>query len=124
LLQASSSLLGNGLADRQLDRWRGNPSNHGKTCRAGLWNWSRHPNYFFEWLLWCSYPIAAIGTPYFILNVGIAALMLIMVTKVSGIPFTEQQALRSRGDDYRTYQETTSPFFPTPPRNVTDHPSR
>ena len=118
------SLLGNSLADRQLDRWRRNPINRGKTCRAGLWNWSRHPNYFFEWLLWCAYPVAAIGTPYFLLNIGIAGLMLVMVTKVSGIPFTEQQALRSRGDDYRAYQDSTSPFFLLPPRHVTDHPSR
>ena len=117
------SLFGNGLADRQLDRWRSNPIHRGKTCRAGLWNWSRHPNYFFEWLLWCAYPVAAIGTPYLLINIGIAALMLVMVTKVSGIPFTEQQALRSRGDDYRAYQKSTSPFFLFPPRHVTDHPS-
>lgn len=124
LLLWCGSLLGNGLADRQLDRWRSDPTNKGKTCRTGLWNWSRHPNYFFEWLLWCAYPVAAIGTPYLLLNVVLAALMLFMVTKVSGIPFTEQQALRSRGEDYRTYQETTSAFFLLPPRHVTDHPSR
>lgn len=118
------SLLGNGLADRQLDRWRRNPIHRGKTCRAGLWNWSRHPNYFFEWLLWCAYPVAAIGTPYLLLNIGIAGFMFLMVTKVSGIPFTEQQALRSRGDDYRAYQDSTSAFFLLPPKNVTDHPSR
>lgn len=117
------ALAGNGLADRQLDRWRSRTENRGRTCREGLWAWSRHPNYFFEWLLWCSYPLAAIGTPSLPLQIGVAALMYVMVTRVSGIPFTEQQALRSRGDDYRAYQETTSPFFPRPPRHVPDHPS-
>jgi len=112
-------LGGNSLADRQLDRWRANPENRGKTCREGLWAWSRHPNYFFEWLLWCAYPIAAWGTPTFGMVLGIALLMLVMVTKVSGIPFTEQQALRSRGEDYRRYQQQTSAFFPRPPRHVT-----
>jgi steroid 5-alpha reductase family enzyme len=112
------ALLGNGLADRQLDRWRRDPANRGVTCRAGMWGWSRHPNYFFEWLLWCAYPVAAIGTPQLWLNVGVAAFMYLMITRVSGIPFTEQQALRSRGDDYRAYQASTSSFFPLPPRHV------
>ncbi|NQU50806.1 MAG: DUF1295 domain-containing protein [Planctomycetes bacterium] len=112
------SLGGNSVSDRQLDRWRANPENRGKTCRQGLWKWSRHPNYFFEWLLWCAYPIAALGTSPFWLVAAIALLMLVMVTKVSGIPFTEQQALRSRGEDYRLYQQQTSAFFPRPPRHV------
>ena len=115
------SLIGNGIADRQLDRWRSDPRNRGKTCRTGLWAWSRHPNYFFEWLLWCAYPLAAVGTPFLLLNIVIALLMLVMVTKVSGIPFTEQQALRSRGEDYRDYQKSTSAFFLFPPRHVTHH---
>lgn len=114
------ALGGNALSDRQLDRWRANPANRGKTCREGLWAWSRHPNYFFEWLLWCAYPIAAWGTPSFWIVSAIALLMLVMVTKVSGIPFTEQQALRSRGEDYRRYQQQTSAFFPRPPRHVTN----
>lgn len=118
------SLAGNSIADRQLDRWRRNPANRGRTCRAGMWAWSRHPNYFFEWLLWCAYPIAAIGTPNLWLLIAIAGLMFVMVTKVSGIPFTEQQAIRSRGQDYLDYQKTTSAFLPLPPRHVTDHSSR
>lgn len=117
------ALVGNSLADRQLDRFRSRPENKGQTCRDGLWGWSRHPNYFFEWLLWCAYPVAAIGTSTLLLQVGIAALMFVMITRVSGIPFTEQQALRSRGQDYRDYQSSTSAFFPRPPRHVPDHPS-
>ena len=33
-----------------------------------------------------------------------------------GVPFAEQQALRSRGDDFRRYQQETNTFFPWFPR--------
>ncbi|MCH2100354.1 MAG: DUF1295 domain-containing protein [Planctomycetes bacterium] len=111
------SLAGNNLADRQLVAWKADPANQGKTCRSGLWAWSRHPNYFFEWLIWCAYPVMAIGTDGLIWAAGVAAFMFIMVRFVSGVPFTEQQAVRSRGDDYRRYQESVSPFFPLPPKS-------
>jgi len=39
-------------------------------------------------------------------------LMFCFLYWFTGIPFTEQQALRSRGEDYRLYQKTTSMFFP------------
>ena len=42
--------------------------------------------------------------------------MLVFLYKVTGIPYTEMQALRSRGEDYREYQETTSAFIPWFPR--------
>ena len=38
--------------------------------------------------------------------------MLYLLFKVTGIPATEAQALRSRGDDYRRYQQETSVFVP------------
>ncbi len=44
-------------------RFRANPANQGRTCRAGLWRYSRHPNYFFEWLHWFSYVLLAVGSP-------------------------------------------------------------
>lgn len=118
------SMGGVRLADRQLDRWRKDPVHRGLTCRGGLWAWSRHPNYFFESLVWSAYAVAAIGTEGLWINLAIALLMLLMITKVSGIPFAEQQALRSRGEEYRDYQASTSAFFPIPPRHVHRHPSR
>jgi steroid 5-alpha reductase family enzyme len=42
--------------------------------------------------------------------------MLLSILFVTGIPPTEAQALASRGEDYRRYQRTTSPFVPWPPR--------
>lgn len=109
------ALAGESIADRQLDQWRRNPANRGKTCRSGLWRYSRHPNYFFEWLHWFAYPLIAMGAP------GAAWLwiapvaMLVFLWFITGIPYTEKQALKSRGDDYRRYQQTTSPFIPWRP---------
>lgn len=109
------SVAGETLADRQLARWRGDPANRGRTCREGLWRYSRHPNYFFEWIGWWAWPAIAVGTPWGWTAVYAPLLVLVFVLKVSGIPPTERRALESRGEDYRRYQETTPAFFPRPP---------
>jgi steroid 5-alpha reductase family enzyme len=80
---------------------------------VGLWRFSRHPNYFFEWLHWCAYVL--IGHGAWITWLGPIG-MLWLLTRVTGIPHTERQALRSRGDAYRAYMRTTSAFVPWPPR--------
>lgn len=110
------SIIGESISDRQLAAFRNNPANKGKTCREGLWRYSRHPNYFFEWLIWCAYIPLAIGSPYFSWSLLGPALLLILLTKVSGIPPTETQAVESRGQDYIDYQKTTSAFVPWFPK--------
>lgn len=107
---------GEALADRQLARFRADPAHRGRTCRQGLWAWSRHPNYFFEWLHWFAYLWLAIGSPLWWLALLGPVLMLLFLYRVSGIPWTEAQALRSRGDDYVRYQREVSAFVPLPPR--------
>lgn len=104
------------LADRQLARFKRNPENRGKTCREGWWRYSRHPNYFFEWLHWWSYVALAVGASYWWGTLLAPAVMLYFLLMVTGIPPTEAQALASRGDDYRRYQRTTSAFIPWFPR--------
>lgn len=111
-----SSMAGESLADRQLAQFRADPGNRGKTCRAGLWAWSRHPNYFFEWLHWFSYVLLAVGSVLFWLSLVGPVLMFVFLYRVSGIPWTEAQSLRSRGEDYARYQREVSAFFPWPPR--------
>ncbi len=106
---------GESIADRQLATWVANPANKGRTCRRGLWAWSRHPNYFFEWLHWFAYALLAIGAPTAWLALSGPLLMFGFLYRVTGIPYTEEQALRSRGDDYRAYQREVSAFFPWPP---------
>lgn len=110
-------LAGESLADRQLARFRSDPGNRGKTCRVGLWSWSRHPNYFFEWLHWFAYVLLAVGSEWFWASLAGPVVMFAFLYRVSGIPWTEAQSLRSRGDDYRRYQRDVSAFFPWPPRN-------
>ena len=114
-------LLGESLADRQLARFRADPTNKGKVCQTGLWNYSRHPNYFFEWLVWVGYAVFALGSPWGWLGFIAPALMLHFLLNVTGIPMTEELSLKSKGDAYREYQRTTSAFVPwfKKPDNIT-----
>ena len=107
---------GESLADAQLARFRRDPSNRGRVCRDGLWRYSRHPNYFFEWVHWWAYVAIGLAGPWGWLTLAGPAVMLLFLFRVTGIPPTEARALKSRGDAYRRYQETTSPFFPWPPK--------
>ena len=109
---------GETMADHQLKRFRSHAYNKGKTCREGLWRYSRHPNYFFEGVHWCSYVIMSVGLPNAWLTLVGPILMIGALLKVSGIPFAEAQALASRGDDYREYQRTTNAFIPWFPKEV------
>lgn len=109
------SVFGESLADRQLARWRAQPENRGKTLQRGLWKYSRHPNYFFEWLHWFTYVFLSVGSPLFLLSVTGPVLMFFFLYRVTGIPHTERQALSSR-PDYAEYKNTTSAFFPWPPK--------
>jgi steroid 5-alpha reductase family enzyme len=110
------AVTGETIADRQLAAFRADAANRGTTCRRGLWRYSRHPNYFFEWLHWWTYVVIAIGNTYWWATLVGPALMAFFLIKVTGIPATEAQALSSRGDDYRDYQRTTSAFVPWPPK--------
>jgi steroid 5-alpha reductase family enzyme len=106
-------------ADAQLRRFKADPANRGKTMRSGLWRYSRHPNYFFQFLTWVAYALVAVEAPWGWLGFLSPALLLALVLFVTGIPPAEEQALRSRGDDYRRYQRETSPFIPWLPRSST-----
>lgn len=110
------SMIGEAIADHQLDAFKKNPENKGKTCREGLWKYSRHPNYFFEWLIWVAYAVFALGSPWGWLGLISPALILYFLLGVTGIPATEAQALRSRGDEYRAYQRVTNSFVPWFPK--------
>lgn len=112
------ALLGESVADRQLERFKADASNRGRTCRVGLWNYSRHPNYFFEWLIWVAYAMFGVASPGGVITLACPAVMLFLLFRVTGIPATEAQALRTKGDDYRQYQATTSVFVPWFPRSV------
>ncbi|AVP97689.1 hypothetical protein C7S18_10965 [Ahniella affigens] len=113
------AMFGEAIADRQLAHFRSHPANKGKTCRVGLWRYSRHPNYFFEWLHWFTYVVLSIGSPYWYFSIFGLVAMGVSLNWITGIPYVEAQALRSRGDDYRAYQRTTNSFFPWFPKQDT-----
>ncbi len=112
------AITGEALADRQLVAFKANALSAGRVCDVGLWRYSRHPNYFFEWLVWVSYALAATMSPWGLVAWACPALMLYLLLRVTGIPMTEQHALHSRGDAYRHYQQTTSAFVPWFPREA------
>jgi steroid 5-alpha reductase family enzyme len=110
------AISGEALADFQLAAFKRNPASKGLVCDSGLWRYSRHPNYFFEWLIWVAYFIFALASPWgWVAIIGPASILYLLL-RVTGIPMTEEQSIRSRGDAYRRYQQTTSAFVPWFPR--------
>lgn len=110
---------GENLADAQLKSFKAHHGNWDKVADVGLWGWSRHPNYFFEWLGWLAYPVIGFNPaqPITWLSFVAPVVMLILLTRVSGIPPLEAAQLRSKGDAYRAYQARVSAFFPLPPKS-------
>jgi steroid 5-alpha reductase family enzyme len=111
------AITGESLADRQLARFRDNPRNRGAVCDVGLWRYSRHPNYFFEWLIWVAYLVLACASPYGWISIFCPALMLFFLLRVTGIPMTERLSLESKGAAFAAYQRRTSAFVPWFPKH-------
>jgi steroid 5-alpha reductase family enzyme len=115
-----SALIGEAVADRQLAAFKAVPANRSGVCDTGLWAWSRHPNYFFEWLGWCAWPVFAIdlngGWPWGWLALTGPAYIYWLLTRVSGVPLLEAHMRRSRPAAFAAYASRTSAFFPRPPR--------
>jgi steroid 5-alpha reductase family enzyme len=116
--------FGERAADRQLARFGGDPKNKLRICDVGLWGHSRHPNYFFEWLVWVSFAIIAIAPvgnyPWGWYGLAAPLLMYVLLVHVSGIPPLEAHMLRSRGDAFRVYQARVNAFWPGPSRSTAE----
>lgn len=110
--------IGESVADAQLARFKRDPANRGRVCGAGLWRYSRHPNYFFEWLIWVGFFLVGAAAPWGWTGIVAPAAILYLLLKVTGVPPTEAQLLRSKGDAYRRYQGITNAFFPGPRRTA------
>ena len=105
-------LFGESVADAQLAQFKMERKNEKALCERGLWNYSRHPNYFFEWVNWCALFAIALSSPYGWLTLYAPLLMFYILTKVTGIPLTEEMAVQSKGEAYLQYQKSTSAFIP------------
>lgn len=102
-------IIGESISDMQLQTFKKN--NTGKVCNLGFWNYSRHPNYFFDWITWCGFACFALQSSYGWIGLISPLLLFLLMTKVTG-PMTEQGSIDSRGELYLQYQRTTSMFFP------------
>lgn len=105
-------IVGEGVSDWQLQYFKKQPENKGKVCQYGLWNYSRHPNYFFQFSIWIAVFLFALESPYGWLSAICPISIGYLIFKVTGIPMTEEQAVRSKGEAYKEYQRTTSAFIP------------
>jgi steroid 5-alpha reductase family enzyme len=112
------AIVGESAADAQLAAFKRNPANKGGVCDVGLWRYSRHPNYFFEWVIWIAYALFALASPHGWIALAMPVLMLHFLINVTGLKATEEQALRTKGERYRRYQATTSGFIPWIPKRT------
>ncbi len=119
----AAAIGGEALADSQMKRFQAARAGQARpagqlVCDTGLWGWSRHPNYFFEWFGWLAYPVIGLDLAHPLTWLSFAAplVMYVLLTRISGVPPLEEAMLRSRPDAYRAYQARVSRFFPLPPR--------
>lgn len=103
------------VADLQLYRFKSNPDNSGKVLNTGLWAYSRHPNYFGEFLIWWAFFLFALSTGAW-WTVFSPVLMTLLLLKVSGVSLMEQDITERRAG-YREYIESTNAFFPGKPKH-------
>jgi steroid 5-alpha reductase family enzyme len=102
------------VADGQLAAFQRRGDVDRGVMSAGLWRYSRHPNYFGEFLLWWGlWLMAASGGAWW--TVFGPALLTLFLLKVSGVALTEKD-IASRRPEYRDYIRRTSAFFPAPPK--------
>ncbi len=110
-----ASVIGESLADRQMQRFRTDPGKRGTVCRDGLWGWSRHPNYFFECLHWLAYVPLALGAPWGWVSLAAPVVMALLLMKLSGVPLLEREMIR-RKPGYADYLRRTNTLVPWPPK--------
>ncbi len=118
LAVTSIGIGGESLADAQMSRFKAGSPDKKEICREGLWRYSRHPNYFFESVIWFGFYIFACGSAWGWATIHAPAIITLLLLKVTGIPPTEASAVRRKGDAYRDYQKTTSAFIPWPPKHL------
>jgi steroid 5-alpha reductase family enzyme len=109
------------VADAQKRRFRRDPANEGRFITSGLWAWSRHPNYFGEIVLWIGIALIAseVLSGWQWVTMVSPLFVILLLTRISGVPLLEAQAKRRWGDDpeYRAWRARTATLVPRPPRD-------
>lgn len=106
------------VADTQKNHFRADPVNKGKFINTGLWDRSRHPNYFGEIVLWIG--VAVIALPILRgwqwITMVSPIFVALLLTRISGVPMLEKRADEKWGgqDDYEDYKERTPVLIPRP----------
>lgn len=111
------------VGDVQLARFKSRPDSAGQVMDRGLWRYTRHPNYFGDFMVWWGIFLIAMATPAGLLAKGWTivgpVIMSILLIRVSGAALLER-SLRRRRPGYEEYISRTSAFFPWPPRRARD----
>ena len=106
------AVLGEGIADHQKSTFKSVAANRGKNCEVGLWRYSRHPNYFFESVVWFGIFLMIVPSPGGLFCFYVPLLMLYLLMKVTGVPMSEENSMKVYGDSYLEYQKKVSFFVP------------
>lgn len=103
------------VADEQLKRFKADPANAGRILDAGLWAWSRHPNYFGDALMWWGVWLAACAHPIAAPSIVGPILMTHFLVNVTGAATLDKKMAREK-PGYAEYMARTSGFIPRPPK--------
>jgi steroid 5-alpha reductase family enzyme len=103
------------IGDSQLARFKSDPANDGRVFDRGLWRYTRHPNYFGDFLVWWGFYLLALaaGAPWWTV-VG-PIVMSVLLMRISGVTLLEK-SLKSRKEGYEEYASRTNAFFPWRPK--------
>ena len=103
------------VGDYQLARFKADPANRGRVLDTGLWRYTRHPNYFGDFLVWWGIYLVSLQAGFVWWMLIGPVVMSILLMRVSGVTLLEK-SLSQRLDAYGDYARRTNAFFPWPPR--------
>lgn len=108
------SIVGEAIADYQLFYFK--TAKLGLVCDKGLWRYSRHPNYFFEWLTWLGFSLLVVIDGFSLLALISPLLLYVIMNFITG-PITEREQAKHKGEAFISYQRKTNAFFLGVPKN-------
>ena len=102
------------IGDWQLAHFKAIPDNRGQVMDRGLWRFTRHPNYFGDFMVWWGFYVIAVAAGAW-WTIFSPILMSILLLRVSGVTLLESSLKKNR-PGYEDYVARTSVFLPRPPK--------